>query len=1107
MKDVPECAALCDASDDCGSFSYKINVQKCWTFRSSGIVLDKHVLVVDADFVHFYYDETCLTTTSTTHSTAITVPNRIQSAITTVDGGAPPLSRGSDGGSGENVGETNTNNNGTFLEEGGRRPNISSTSSSTVTITSTAAPAESGRVTTEIQLITYTSTETITSSSTTSSPEPSEDLCILGRFGSAPYVGMKGHPANSLGKFVNRIANSEACAGMCTMQPLCESFSYSARQHRCHLFRPPATEGVVNLIESQSFSHYTEGVNCVSMTTAPSSSIEVAPVTNDAHSELLDKRCHSCRCAHGEIRVIELWGAEKACKCTCRPADEFNWAADEDASTTTPTTSARATTSSIPSTTPEPLTTVGSAANEPTSKSQRACEDLGWSSPQLPSLVGVPITSLAPPWASCAASEIGGGCPENTTMSRPAAEARCLSAGARLCTQHELQSGIADDTGCGLDNSYVWTSEQCGSGHQTLESNHNSNSNINVDVNTNRLYAITLGGNQRSAAVPRAICATESVATLASVRCCADSASTMPGVSWIDMPLDAQRALLGDESKSVLTDLEASQNLAVSEATEKRNATIIVVSGSLGFVCLVVAILRARKRCGRSRRSYSPASRGLSQPILKGIRRLSKRSTTHSSSAATEYDNVLDDAFNGSDAQFSEDDAHSLAPGSYNGPSSLFRANILQSVGYISGFTESTGSGRSCGTILEDAEDIDQDEEYEDDILSHMTEDGMFVVGDAGRPGPGGISIGAAPSGVGFEEREIALEDVWALSTPARVAKQKSTVSIASRIPTMLMGGGATAPQAHCPVEDKECDVGSGAAAQVSLHGVNSPAVRGLAIVLPPPVVPTHGGSAGRDGSTPHSMVGTPHPGLSLADVCPWGDTSAGSDYDSNGVDGAPLMLADIWADDDDVDPLAHNGAPPSSSALPSLELETQLSNTLTTATAEHGEYLTLVAGTDVPLTIVVPPIRQGSKLSMASSDGANTVASDNSALWDHCYDVYADVVSFKEKTKKKQGSGASLGSQSSTGGISTPSSYTGGGGGGSGGRVLPAFRNIISDSASGSTNRGASWLVEQDAMLSEAIDKRRSSERAKLESKLIAAMGSGGSTSTSTSIDADTHV
>ncbi|CAK0823818.1 unnamed protein product, partial [Prorocentrum cordatum] len=50
------------------------------------------------------------------------------------------------------------------------------------------------------------------------------------------------------------------------------------------------------------------------------------------------------------------------------------------------------------------------------------------------------------------------------SVSKAAAEAACLSQGARLCSEEELQYLEASGSGCGLDAERVWSYTPCSTG-------------------------------------------------------------------------------------------------------------------------------------------------------------------------------------------------------------------------------------------------------------------------------------------------------------------------------------------------------------------------------------------------------------------------------------------------------------------------------------------------------------------------------------------------------------------------------------------------------------------------------------------------------------------
>ena len=59
-------------------------------------------------------------------------------------------------------------------------------------------------------------------------------------------------------------------------------------------------------------------------------------------------------------------------------------------------------------------------------------------------------------------SKLAGKCYNKGTTAFDKADSKCSAHGARLCSIDELRSDMAADTGCGLDNKFVWTRESCG---------------------------------------------------------------------------------------------------------------------------------------------------------------------------------------------------------------------------------------------------------------------------------------------------------------------------------------------------------------------------------------------------------------------------------------------------------------------------------------------------------------------------------------------------------------------------------------------------------------------------------------------------------------------
>ena len=53
-------------------------------------------------------------------------------------------------------------------------------------------------------------------------------------------------------------------------------------------------------------------------------------------------------------------------------------------------------------------------------------------------------------------------CYNKDTTAFSKAESKCSTHGARLCSVDELLRDVAADTGCGLDNKFVWTRDSCG---------------------------------------------------------------------------------------------------------------------------------------------------------------------------------------------------------------------------------------------------------------------------------------------------------------------------------------------------------------------------------------------------------------------------------------------------------------------------------------------------------------------------------------------------------------------------------------------------------------------------------------------------------------------
>ena len=943
---------------------------------------------------------------------------------------------------------------------------------------------------------------------------------------------MLGYHENRLGKILTRVANRDACATRCIVQPVCKSFSYSERKQRCHLFGAVDAENVdlVQVVESSDFDHYPEGVHCApvalsSTTTATtlkttvSTHVPTTKADTDAgtYSKPVNKGCSSCTCSSDNVKVIELWGLGKVCKCTCRLLSDFSTANAASNEVSTPVTATQSTTPTVPADADK-----GIVVTTLPSKSERTCEDLGWRpSPILPLASKDDGNRETETTVSCAASKIDGSCPVNDTMSRPAAEAWCLAAGARLCTQLELQRGAADGTGCDLDDKYVWTGDLCGGPSNV--------GNIN-----SRMHAITLGGAQRNAAAPRTICATESVATIAGARCCADMASAMTGLTWVDVPQDA--ALFSDASS---VNFDSSQSTVPNGAEQtgqkkKNNKVIMIATGSVGVLCLVAIVALLRKRIAQ----WTPGQRApaqLGEPELKHMRRL----FTDQSNAPTEYDNIIHANETGCDVLFTQIND---GEGTSTGPSIYYRHNILEAAGHISGFTESNGgsahSSGSCGTILEEDEEAELSEldDVSGDFLPEMVEDDMFALPEMteddmfASPGTGGFdssraschefvfleetdgylspanvsaympnmhtiaSMSSFQAGDGIDHANVSMHTGYASDSNGDVGALplKKSVSVSSRIPTMSLGVGSAAdppPTRYAPVR-------------------TAPSVDAA---LPP---------AARGHNTSTALPFTAAGGV--------GGISRGSTSNDSPDGERVVNLADVWADDSSDDDAVANVPSPyaftGSTTLPGGIAESnsgeyvtlEHTHTMSHTIAEDGEYLLLEPNTNVPASKAHAAFggngesRQGSKLSMVSSSGGGSVNSDNSALWDHCYDVYADVISFKEKMKKHKGSGASLGSQGSTGSTNEASGIgEGSSAGGSSAaatthiNAMPEICNVDADGGTG-TNKGASWLVDQDAMLAEAVEKRRrSSERA----KAVATAHGGGVVVKQPGGDADTHV
>eukprot|EP00039_Didymoeca_costata_P009674 m.128692 g.128692 ORF g.128692 m.128692 type:complete len:2513 (+) comp14564_c0_seq1:55-7593(+) len=127
-------------------------------------------------------------------------------------------------------------------------------------------------------------------------------------------------------------------------------------------------------------------------------------------------------------------------------------------------------------------------------ESAKSCLSLGWKH----------NSKFSPPTV-CAESNLGFGCEKNVTYLEAAH--MCVNAGARLCTAHELENSAAASTGCGFDNSLVWSSTTCEGFGFTMVSGS------------------PRGGEKRCASIE---------SETAAVRCCADG--TADGLPFTTTP-------------------------------------------------------------------------------------------------------------------------------------------------------------------------------------------------------------------------------------------------------------------------------------------------------------------------------------------------------------------------------------------------------------------------------------------------------------------------------------------------------------------------------------------------------------------------------------------
>ena len=118
-----------------------------------------------------------------------------------------------------------------------------------------------------------------------------------------------------------------------------------------------------------------------------------------------------------------------------------------------PTTSTTTTTAAPPTTTTVQTTTT---VAPPSSNCPKNCTELGFTL----DAAGSTVDSLD----VCGSSTSDGSTCLSSGVTWQMAQDECQSLGARLCTKEEIEAGETAQTGCGYDNSLIWTSSECGAG-------------------------------------------------------------------------------------------------------------------------------------------------------------------------------------------------------------------------------------------------------------------------------------------------------------------------------------------------------------------------------------------------------------------------------------------------------------------------------------------------------------------------------------------------------------------------------------------------------------------------------------------------------------------
>ena len=210
--------------------------------------------------------------------------------------------------------------------------------------------------------------------------------------------------------------------------------------------------------------------------------------------------------AFGPLRLVGFTGSGRAHATACQACFPKRSSSDfvpavATAATVTATVAATevvattaATTASKGGSPADAISTAPTAAAAANLRTRANCTDLGWRT-----------KSAAHP-DTCAASEINGRCTAPRSSAFFGAQQVCASAGARLCTIGELEANVARGTGCRLDDEVVWSSTPCGGGG-----------------NFNKFFANTGAPSTRSR-----VCLSSTL-DLASLRCCASSASSPAG--------------------------------------------------------------------------------------------------------------------------------------------------------------------------------------------------------------------------------------------------------------------------------------------------------------------------------------------------------------------------------------------------------------------------------------------------------------------------------------------------------------------------------------------------------------------------------------------------